>query len=237
VRRPYDREGRDKGKKIMVYESRALPGSVAKVDVRLSDKGVFWAKHIESWLSAPNLPELKAQVDESVRRAGPTSWEFFIEVSEVDVRGGDEGDAGHHYRSGYGWEQASVVLHFRAIKLSNEIRGTELDGWGRTVDVSYRLHEIAKVAADGGIEGDGDPEKYREGETLIPFTPERWRSLETIAAALRETGAKLRAFLNAPAGAPEFLDGVAGQGPGKFILAVPMGGELAPSTKKRARPR
>jgi hypothetical protein len=226
TRRPYDYEGRDHGRIIQTHKSRAIPGQEIAIQIRLDDKGRFHAKYLDAWYTADHLTKIIETIEGAVKSGGPTSWSYFIQVTASD-------DSENFYRGSYGRGRAALNLHYRVIRLSNVISGLVQERYGEAKDGTYRLEGEVEVSKDGTLKDDpGRPSRFQERDAgeLVPFTLERWRALESIAEALRETGRRLAQVLASGPGAA-FLDGVSGAGPA-LLAAVPV---VAPPPEKKRK--
>lgn len=200
-----DSDRRRKGKKIGQHHSNACPGVVNTFDIRLTAKDRFAAEYLGEWYEATTIPELKTMLDEQVKKQGPQTWEYFIQIDDVDFEKAEDRQAYWNSR-----ERIRIQVDYRVIKLSNVITptGHRLHRLNNEV-APYRLSRAVYMDKDGmRDEVDGDRRASVEDlaeRTLIPFTPERWAALEGIAAAARELGRRMAEMLNG-AKAAAFLD-------------------------------
>lgn len=240
-----EREARRKGKKVAVHTSSAIPGTYVKIDIRMDGDGKFHARYLDVWYDDATMDGLKAALDEVVAKQGPTSWEYVIEVDDVDF----EEEARDRRYGGYGWasrDKIKIDVDYRVVKLSNVLKGTEggYDARGKYTDKvnAYRLKKKVTVNEDGTLEDEQDQRKEvvdsvdeEDLRTRVPYTPERWASLEAIAAAARELGRRMAKTLNAKNDqVAAFLDVDPAQG-ALARLALPAAPEVIPPKKKASR--
>lgn len=201
-----ERDARRKGKKIAQHHSDACEGVINTFDIRLTDKDRFTAEYLGEWYEAETIPALKVLLDDEVRKLGPTSWSYFIEVDDVDFE--KPADQHHYYGSR---DKIRIEVDYRVIKLSNVINptGKSFKGAYENRAEPYRLLKHVDVYKDGTLTDSQDqrkaPASERLGKTLVPYTPERWAALEGIAAAARELGRRMAQMLNGEK-AVAFLD-------------------------------
>lgn len=226
MRKPFDRDARERGKKITQHKSEPAPGVHVYHDVRLSTDGLFSARYLETWYSDKVLDVLKKNLDEACRAQGTVEWAYYIEVREVGTEKENSWYAGHRL------ENFKIRASWRAVMLSSVIQppesaapATRNRSW-RTGP--YRLcrsvtvtEEGAPVADERHDTVDADP---GENVSWVPFTMDRWRALGQIRDAARRLGRNLREVMHAGA----FLDDVAG-GKIKFLTAST---ELRPKAKE-----
>lgn len=225
-----EREARRKGKKISVYYSDACPGSINTFDIRLTDKDRFTAEYLGEWYEAATIPELKELLDAEVKQLGPQTWDYYIEVDEVDFE-----EKEHRPRYWSARAKIKIEVNYKVIKLSNVITPTGTSyRRGSTEGEAYRLKKNVTVdGKDGSLNDDPDQSKMTDHEerTLIPYTRKRWDALEAIAASARELGRRMAEMLNG-AKAAAFLDDRALP----TLLALPAPSqaiELVPTKKPR----
>lgn len=228
-----ERSARQKGKKIAVHRSTACEGVVNMLDIRLTDNDRFTAEFLGTWYEAETIVELKKALDDEVKKQGPTAWEYFIEVDDVDFD--DEKDRPRYWNSR---EKIEIKVDYRVIKLSNVITPTGVEfirGHYRDEAEPYRLLMVVYVEKDGKLRDDTDQRKVAAGtpvgKTRIPYTEARWAALDAIRAAARELGRRLAEALNGDSDkVVAFLGGMP-----LAILALPAAPEVIPPKKKASR--
>jgi hypothetical protein len=197
ARRQAAATSRERGKVVDTFPVLDETGAalLATVAVRLRD-GKFSAEHGGSWYVANTLANLKLEVTAVVRASGATEWDPCIEIEHV----GDGNSRGHH-ESGV---RATLEVSYTCVLVSRNVYTAtannerwESGGW------EYRLHWAASVPKAGdpvGVER-VRPIRVRldadhKGETLIPWTRERWDALDRVVNAMGVLRDRLAGLLN-----------------------------------------
>lgn len=229
-----ERAARQKGKKFAQHRSTACEGVVNVFDIRLTDKDRVTAEFLGTWYEEETIAALKLVLDAEVRKQGPTTWDYFLEVDDIDFE--ETADRPRYWNSR---ERIRVQLDYRVVKLSNVITPTGREpfrGSYRDEVEPYRLM-VPVYVEDGELRDATDDQRKvsageRLGKTLLPYTKERWEAMEAIAAAARELGRRLAQALNGDGDkVAVFLDDPSR----RALLSLPAAPEVIPPRKKKAR--
>jgi hypothetical protein len=171
--------------------------NMVKCEIRFDkDEALFFATHATVRFEAPTLPEVRTLLQRHARKYQPVTWEKVILVST-------------------GW--VTEETHHNAIGTVNGEARVH-----RELTIEWFVYERAKAPREKGDEGEAwyvrsafpHPEhlRYREenpfygvqrqwhdlgaNETVIPFSEEALRSLETIGVALQQLKDRLSTLLS-----------------------------------------
>jgi len=208
---PRDYMARKQGKKITTHQSRAIPGQLVAVDIRMDHGGRFSAYWNEVLFESTELLKLRKMLDEQIEKSGPTRWDLYIEIQEI-------GEPREEEDSWRNTERAKVVLDYKLLNLSQKITGTD-PHYSR--ETTYRLCKKA-VIENGEPKLADEIEKYHESDetVLLPYTADRWAALERLAATIEGVAAQLRKllFTAKPAAIAKTLDTIA---PERLLAPMP----------------
>lgn len=169
----------------------SVDGVGINVELRLMDDGHFYMQvDDETRFEAPSLSELRSQVKPYLEETRRLVFDPFI-----DVQFNDEAESSRYTNLKDRLFHQEVVLDFKA-------------GWlSRTVaDRQYRWIEVyvdERTCEPKPLTDQDRSRRYgeRSARELIPFTPDRWRKLCSIAAALADVRGKIAAVLSDASGA------------------------------------
>lgn len=200
--------GREYGKKIATHVVVTAPGQVVSVDIRFkADTGKFHAEVDGHWFTNTELESLKQAVTKAIKESVTIDYDPYIEVTKPrDL-------------PSYGRAPLEVKLEYRLLLVSRQTL-TRKSQYGD--EKPYRVCKDAKPVEDGerldptygeqtSVATYGD---YRSA-VLVPFTPERLRTIVRIGEAILAARANLLALLEA-ADVGALLDGF---NPGRLLEA------------------
>ena len=174
--------------------------------IRMDGEGKFSANYLEVWHEDENLVGLKKKLDELVFARPAPTYSRYIVIEACDLR---EKSQRYYGRTGTE-ERHRVDLHWSwyVVDLTEPIENEqygERDGFTIGGRATYRLSRAVEMREDGTVvEFDPEDRQQRhekwddhEGErtVLIPFTPERYRTLVAFRCWWLGLGAKFNAFL------------------------------------------
>lgn len=173
------------GKKFK-RESIQVEGVHIEFDVRVDSAGTFYAHVSDTELKAPTLREIVEKVRPLLEENHRLVWEPFIVVSYQDAEKTSRWDNRQD-------EEEMVSLRFDAVWRSTTEAPTM-----RTVQPMKR--EARGRVVDGLVQPLLEKDRRDSGyaachDSAMPFTSDRWRALERVAASLAEARRNLAAIL------------------------------------------
>lgn len=193
---------RGPGKKFKIFEF-AVEGMAIPVEIRITDDNRFYAEVDGDKFEKATFDELKGVVLPRLQQVHKLVYDPVIDV-EYD----DPEKRNHHsyYGSRQDWQRQEVKLSFTAGWVSRAPISTAEDRhvfhrWIET-KVDEQTAEIGPLNRDrtsyASRMGVVATESFGE---LIPFTPDRWRRLMAIVAALTDVRDKIAAVMRDASGA------------------------------------
>lgn len=201
---------RSPGKKIRTERFRLKTGKVVELELRLEDDGQFYMQVERTGYRNKKLEDLRAEVLPLLEAINTITWRPVIAVHYSKP-----GEDGQHWVNGHHVDKTYVTIGFNAGWMSTELVDGSQHRW-QSADPDEKTHELPPFKDDGRKD-------YTYPEDMLPFTPERWRTLLKIQAGLIDIQAKIAALVGDATGAK--LDAV----------ALPQLLEAMPAKKARGR--
>ena len=198
------------GKKIRTERFRLKSGKVVELELRLEDDGQFYMQVERTGYRNKKLEDLRAEVLPLLEAINTITWRPVIVVHH-----NKPGEDGQHWINGHHVDMIYVTIGFNAGWMSTEPVDGYQHRW-QSADPDEKTHELPPFKDDGRKD-------YTYPEDMLPFTPDRWRTLLAIQAGLINIQAKIAALIGDATGAK--LDAV----------ALPQLLEAVPTKKARGR--
>ena len=211
---------RGPGKKFKVHEF-VVEGMSIPVEIRITDNNRFYAEVDGDKFEKATFDELKALV---LPRLQQIHKLVYLPMIEVEYSNPDRSDD-TYYGNRNDWTRQEVKLAFTAGWVSNAPISTKEDRyvfhrWVET-KVDEKTGELGPL--DRGRTSYANRLSAENFSELLPFTPERWRRLLAIVAALTDVRDKIAAVLRDASG--KKLDTLSAE---RLLEALP----AAPSMRK-----
>jgi hypothetical protein len=170
---------REPGKKIRTERFKLKSGKVVELELRLLDDGQFYVQVERTGYRNKKLEDLRAEVKPLLEAINTITWRPVIIVFY-----NKPGEDGQHWVNSHYVDKTHVTIGFNAGWVSTE----PVDGmqyrW-QSADPDEKTHELPPLKEDEW------KKDYTYPEDMLPFTPDRWRTLLKIQAGLIDIQAKI----------------------------------------------
>ena len=179
------KHGPNRGRRECIHKVRTTLRTF-EVEIRFDrNEGVFFALLEEEEFKDESIRELEDTLEEKAREMDNVTWETWISYQLVD-----DGTYKTNNKIKYHQEDKAVVgVNFKCVDLSVKQEGIAQRERDRRPDDDGCLDEINEDSL-------GQVNYWHSGIKKIRFTPERWRALKQIEAAIIDARKKLGSLLD-----------------------------------------
>ena len=215
------------GRKLKIHEF-VVDGMAIPVEIRITDENKFYAEVDGDKIESQTFADLAKVVQPRLEALHKLVYDPVIDVEYEDPN-----EERHtYYGSRASYQREKVALAFQGGWVSRAPISTVEDKqryyrWIKA-NVDETTFELGPL--DRGRQSYAERMYERDVKTLLPFTPDRWRRLMAISAALAEAKAKLAYVLADTTAA--LLDAVPATGGPALLSAMP---KPKQNTKKEKR--
>lgn len=201
------------GKKVRIEQFKLKNSMVEDVELRLTDKGEFYMEVDGTAYKAKTLEDLRTEVLAVLNQSRTLTYRPVIRVGYDSA---DDDVRGRHWENGYEVDRAQVRLNFMAGWVSETSAEADREVF-RWIRVEAEEDALELPAPDTTSDWRTiDRVRKDDVAEMIPFTPERWRTLRRIHAGIIELRKRIAAVMADASGAK--LDAIP---PGPLMLETP----------------